>query len=176
MKNLLLVIDVQNAYTKGNKWECPNLDARVDNILKLIENSDNFALTKFVASKEPQGAWKTYNEVNRDVNEGSFLNELIPQLSSYNAYEKSVYSALGNEDIKKLAEESEAVAVTGVVAECCVLSTVMDLIDRGIYVYYIKDAVAGIDTETELAVIKVLEGMKYAHLSVLTTEEYLKLR
>lgn len=66
--------------------------------------------------------------------------------------------------------------VTGVVAECCVLSTVMSLIDMGIYVIYLKDAVAGIDETTEEAAIKVLEGLSPLHLKIMTTEDYRKVK
>ncbi len=72
-----------------------------------------------------------------------------------------------------MAKAASCVVITGVVAECCVLSTVMDLIDAGIYVIYIKDAISGIRPETEKAVETVLSGLCPLHLSVLCTEEYL---
>ena len=54
--------------------------------------------------------------------------------------------------------------MSGVVAECCVLSTVFALIDMGKYVIYLKDGVAGLDIETEKAVEKVLSGLEPLHL------------
>jgi nicotinamidase-related amidase len=50
------------------------------------------------------------------------------------------------------------VVVTGVVAECCVLSTVMELIDAGIYTVYLTDGVSGLDREKEAATELILSG------------------
>lgn len=52
------------------------------------------------------------------------------------------------------------------------LATVSSLIDAGKYVYYITDAVAGLDNEKENATIKVLEGLAPLHLSIITTNEF----
>ena len=94
----------------------------------------------------------------------------------YKCYSKSVYSSYSIEQIRKAASDASCVVVTGVVAECCVLSTVMSLIDAGVYVIYLKDAVAGVNNETEEATIKVLEGLAPLHLSIMTTEEYLQIK
>lgn len=40
------------------------------------------------------------------------------------------------------------------------------------YVYYITDAVAGLDNEKENATIKVLGGLVPLHLSIITTNEF----
>lgn len=45
-----------------------------------------------------------------------------------------------------------------------------------IHVIYLKDAVAGVNNETEEATIKVLEGLAPLHLSIMTTEEYLQMK
>ena len=94
----------------------------------------------------------------------------------YKCYSKSVYSSYSIEQIRKAASNASCVVVTGVVAECCVLSTVMSLIDAGVYVIYLKDAVAGVNNETEEATITVLEGLAPLHLSIMTTEEYLQIK
>ena len=52
------------------------------------------------------------------------------------------------------------------------LATVSSLIDAGKYVYYITDAIAGLDNEKEEATIKVLEGLTPLHLSIMTTNEF----
>ena len=88
----------------------------------------------------------------------------------------STYSAYSIEEVRNRATEASCVVVTGVVAECCVLSTVMSLIDAGVYVMYLKDAVAGINEETEKATITILEGLAPLHLSIIDTEQYLSLR
>ena len=106
------------------------------------------------------------------------LKKAIPDKyeDKYKVIDKSVYSSLSVDEVKLAVESSSCVVVTGVVAECCVMSTVMNLIDLGKYVVYLKDAVAGVDDDTEKATIKVLEGLAPLHLSIMDTKEYLELR
>lgn len=90
-------------------------------------------------------------------------------------FDKSVYSAFSIKKIREAADRSSCVIVTGAVAECCVLSTVMSLIDAGKYVFYISDAIAGINDETEAATIRVLEGLATLQLQIMTADEFCKL-
>ena len=183
LKNpLFLVIDMQNVYANGQKWECSNFDRSLNQIKKLLESNteENIIFTKYIASDKPQGIWKNYNIENSDVNSDTWLNELVDDFKDlqkkYKCYSKSVYSSYSIEQIRKAASDASCVIVTGVVAECCVLSTVMSLIDAGVYVIYLKDAIAGVNTETEEATIKVLEGLAPLHLSIMTTAEYLQIK
>ena len=176
---LLLVIDMQNVYSKNQKWACGNYEGAREKILQLMKgpfsDKKNVIYTKYTASEAPAGVWKDYNAENADVNADKWLNELDPELEkvrgNIRCFDKSVYSAYDIEEVRLAASRASAVVVTGVVAECCVLSTVMALIDAGSYIFYISDAVAGVDEETEKAVVKVLEGLAPLHLTILTTAE-----
>ena len=64
--------------------------------------------------------------------------------------------------------------ITGVVAECCVLSTVFALIDAGIYVVYLTDGVSGLDREKEAATELILSGLDPLHVHMMTVREYLQ--
>lgn len=178
-KPLLLIIDMQNVYSPNQKWECHNFNQTTENILRLIQNGrhESVAFTRYIASKNPHGVWLNYNLANRDINQNTWANEIISKLKEYRKeypiYDKSTYSALKLPELKRMAKSASCVVITGVVAECCVLSTVMDLIDAGIYVIYVKDAISGIRPETEKAVETVLSGLCPLHLSILCTEEYL---
>lgn len=178
---LILVIDMQNVYAKNQKWECKNYERALEKTICLLEQSNgNDLFTRYIASKKPVGVWKDYNCENADVNSDEWLNELDNDLREgfkhVKCYDKSVYSAYSIEEVREVVEQSSCVVVTGVVAECCVLSTVMDLIDAGKYVFYISDAVAGINDETETATIKVLEGLSPLHLKIMKTDEYIEYR
>lgn len=180
---LLLVIDMQNIYSKNQKWECKNYDVALEHILHLIDvalpYSQDVIFTRYISDRNPYGVWKDYNIENSDVNGDKWLNELNCNLKlnkELKCFDKSVYSAYSIREIKKVVAEASSVIVTGVVAECCILSTVMSLIDAGEYVFYISDAIAGIDDETEKATIKVLEGLAPLHLSIMTTSELEELR
>ncbi|MDO4474746.1 MAG: isochorismatase family protein [Eubacteriales bacterium] len=179
-KDLFLVIDMQNVYTDEGKWCCPATKEAALNIKRILQSKKeeiNVIFTRFLASSDPQGVWKEYNIENQDVNEDAFSNEMMAvfqsELEEYPLYTKSTYSSLAIPEVQKAVKESRRVVVAGVVAECCVLSTVMSLIDEGIPVVYLTDAVAGIDKDTESAVELILSGLEPLHVQRMTVEEYL---
>ena len=102
------------------------------------------------------------------------LPEFADALSRYPLYSKSVYSSLAIPEVLAAARRADRVIVTGVVAECCVLSTVWALIDAGIYTVYLTDAVSGFDVPKEDATKLVLSGLSPLHVAMMTTEEYLE--
>ena len=61
--------------------------------------------------------------------------------------------------IKEEALKHKRLVITGVVAECCVLSTCFEAIDLGCKIIYLSDAVVGIDDDTEKSIVKVLIGL-----------------
>lgn len=181
--DLLLVIDMQNAYTEEGPWTCPNIGRAAERITALIESGrfEQIIFTRFDAPKEPVGTWADYNEINREVNEDAYMNEMIPSMQAYAEkyplYSKSTYSSMTVPEIRKAAEDCTArgnsVVLTGVVSECCVLSTAFEAIDMGCPVIYVSDACAGSNDETEEATVEILAGLDYVQTTILTTEEYL---
>ena len=171
---------MQNVYKEGQPWECKNYDNALSNILDLLNDGhfsqDNTILTRYIASAHPTGVWKNYNMENAEINANQWYNDLDQKLQlrckDYKCYDKSTYSSYSVKEIQEAANNASSVVITGVVAECCVLATVSSLIDDGKYVYYITDAIAGLDNEKEEATIKVLEGLTPLHLSIMTTKEF----
>ena len=181
MKNndLLLVTDMQNVYRKGEKWACLDTEGAAENILKLLPHfdHDHVIFTAFKASEHPVGAWRDYNVKYADVNASAYLNDIVPSLKkaseTYPYYEKSVYSSVNIPAVKTAAQQAGRVAVSGVIAECCVLFTVFDLIDLGCHVVYLSDAVSGLDETKEKAAVATLVGLSPLHVEIMTTEQYL---
>lgn len=184
-KPLLLLIDFQNAYLSGQEWECPNIDSAVNNATRLI-NSDLFNTiisTRYIATESPTGVWKEYNQKYDRINNDIYLNEEITEISKalHNAssnhqvakYDKSTYSALSNNAIKEAVLSASYVVIAGVTTGCCVLSTVMELIDLGVYATIIKDATAGTSIACEEAVWTVLEGLSPLHINMVYTDDFL---
>lgn len=177
---LLLIIDMQNVYKEGQPWECKNYDNALSNILDLLSeglfSQDNTILTRYIASAHPTGVWKNYNEEYAEINANQWYNDLDQKLQlrckDYRCYDKSTFSSYSVKELQEAVNNASSVVITGVVAECCVLATVFSLIDTGKYVYYITDAVAGLDNEKEEATIKVLEGLTPLHLSIMTTNDF----
>ncbi len=180
-KDLLLVIDMQNVYDEGGQWHCPGVQRAGEMICKILEEKTeklDVIFTAFAASENPKGVWIDYNRENHRVNQDDHANAIMDifsgDLKKYPLYEKSTYSSLSIPKVQEAARKARRVILTGVVAECCVLSTAMALIDQGSYVFYLTDACAGINEETERAVETILEGLEPLHVKRMTTEEYLQ--
>ena len=179
MDDILLIIDMQNVYKKDQPWECKNLNKIIPNILKLISTlKKNIIFTKFIASKNPIGIWKEYNKLNESINKNEYLNEIIEELKKesekYPTYTKSTYSSLQIPEIKELALKNKRLIITGVVAECCVLSTCFEAIDLGIKVIYLSDAISGIDDNNEKSCINILLGLSPIQVEIMTTDKYIQ--
>ena len=178
--DLLLIIDMQNVYTRGAKWECRDTSGAARNILRLAQSKKfgEVILTKFIADENAKGVWKNYNTENTAVNNDAWSNALMPELEplskKFSVVQKSKYSSLKNERVLAACGNARRVFVTGVVAECCVLFTVFDLIDAGIYTVYVTDAVSGLNEEKERAAELTLEGLSPLHVRLMTTDEILK--
>lgn len=182
MKNdLILVIDMQNAYRFGEPWGCDTFErsrARIREVLDAAEaQGAAIRLTQFIADPDAAGTWADYNAVNKATNDDPWMNALIddlkPWAAKYPVYQKSVYSCMHIPALRDAAEAAERVVITGVVSECCVLSTCLSLIDMGCRVVYLKDACSGIDETYEAAVLKILDGMSPLHVDIMTAGEYL---
>lgn len=206
LHDLVLVIDFQNVYLPDQPWACPASPKAIENIQKILERaarpvpdknpaSIDVIFTRFIAPNHPSGTWKTYNEVNRKVNEDAWLNELIDPFKDlvrapvsaghsvtgakaspdtrYPVYDKSTYSSLTVPAIQRAAAKADRVVLTGVVAECCVLATAFHAIDLGLPAIYLTDAVAGLDRPKEQAAELMLKGLEPVQTRLMTTEDYL---
>lgn len=179
MADLLLVIDMQNVYLNGQPWGCKLIETAQDNIIQLMESGkfDNIVFTKYVPATEPVGRWQVYNKEYADINENPWMSEIVsrlePYAKKYPVYEKSVYSSYAIEEVRELASKADRVVITGVVAECCVLSTVISAIDAGDMVVYVSDGVAGLDETIQNTAEAIVRNFAPLHCVVKTTDEYL---
>lgn len=189
-EDLILVIDMQKVYMEGQPWACGNVSRAVERISKLLDrvidmedDAPSAMLTRFIAAGQDDatGVWAEYNEENRDINENPVMNEFIPEIARYVEefpyYDKCTYSCFSQPYVRAAADRAMVhggdIVLTGVVAECCVLSTFFQGADLGYHFIYLTDACAGLDDGTEAAVLKVLEGLSPLHIEFVTTEEYL---
>ena len=99
---------------------------------------------------------------------------VAPYLERYPLLDKSVYSSFSIPKVREAAARADRVVVTGVVAECCVLSTVLAGIDLGHRMVYLTDAVAGVTPESEAQAEAIVSYLTVPHTEVLTTGAYLE--
>lgn len=180
-QDVLLIIDPQNVYMPGQPWECKNMPMALSNILKLWKAQvvTQTVVTKYIASDCPVGTWRDYNEENKAINEDTWLNELVEDIADIvkehhiPVFEKNTYSSYSNRALKEILNQADRVVITGVVAECCVLFTLLAGIDLGHKMIYIYDACAGIDEEHEALTRKLAQYYAPLHTQVMSSDEYL---
>lgn len=179
-KDLLLIVDMQNIYTKGQEWACLDTEGAADRLLKIIDSNkcEEVIFTRFIADANPTGIWKDYNVKYAHINNNEWGNQMLDKfnhvLTKYPLYTKGVYSSLAIPEVLEAARKADRVIIGGVVAECCVLSTVLALIDAGIYTVYLTDGVSGFTKEKEAATELVFSGLSPLHVKMMTVDEYLK--
>lgn len=178
--DLLLVIDMQNVYTRGQEWACEGIEHASASILRLLNSHapEQVIFTEYLAPEHPEGVWKEYNKVNAAVNADPWLNkmmsEFLPWTKQYPVYTKNVYSSFAIPEVADAAKKTGRLVISGVVAECCVLSTVLSAIDASCKVIYLTDAVAGLTEASRKEAEKIVSYFAPLHAELMTTEEYLK--
>lgn len=175
--DLLIVIDMQNVYLEGQPWGCAHTSQVMQKISELIdgEKVDNVILTKYMPAENPMGTWKRYNEEYKEINENPWMSELMdacmPYAEKFPVFIKQTYSSYGNDEVKELAGKARRVLISGVVAECCVLFTMMAGIDQGDKMVYLKDACTGLDDGWEVIVEKIASYYSPMHTQVMTCDD-----
>lgn len=169
-KSALLIIDMQNVYLPENEWSC----IKMREIIKYIEEktkdfmADQIFFTQHRAAENPKGEWKMYNEKYAEINSNEYLNDIVFELKKYitndNLFIKSGFSALSNKNLLEKLNNFDTIYITGVVAECCVLSTIFSLIDMGKKIIYCNNGIAGQNEEKENAVREVLKELSPLHV------------
>ena len=180
-EDLLIVIDFQNVYLPGQIWACPSIEQAIDNTLRIIHSPDSpdYVLTQYIAPENPVGCWQRYNEEYAEINADEFLcgfpDPVRQIINDKNVIVKDTYSSLKSAALRSLLEGKKRVVLTGVVAECCVLSTMMEAIDLGYEVIYLYDCISGFSTETETMIRTLAESFSTIHTRVMSSTEYLQL-
>lgn len=178
--DLLMVIDMQNVYLEGQPWGCTATSAIMKKIRALINHHvpDNVIFTRYMPPENPVGTWKQYNIKNKEINENRWMSEMLeeckPYLESYPLFTKNKYSSYTNAEVAGLAGKARRVILSGVVAECCVLFTLLSGIDAGNKMIYLTDACSGADREHERIVENIVSYYSPMHTELMTCEEYMK--
>ena len=118
--DLLLIVDMQNVYARGGKWECLDTEGAAQNLQKIIAHGlKNVIFTRFIANEtSPKGVWADYNKKYSDVNSDFYANQMLkefePSLKKFPLYTKNVYSSLA---IPEVLEACKKAGTSWVVVE-----------------------------------------------------------
>ncbi|MBI4729617.1 MAG: cysteine hydrolase [Acidobacteria bacterium] len=149
---VLLVVDVQNGFTRLGALASPRCLAGVDRIVRIVATErDRGALLVFTADThapdDPEFAVFPPHCI-RGTAEAEVVDELKPWLDGAILIPKTRYSALHGTDLGRLLDgwQPEEVAVVGLCTDVCVLHTVADLRNRDWRVRVIADGVETFDS------------------------------
>lgn len=180
-EDLLILIDFQNVYLPGKPWACPTMEQAIENTLNIIHapDSPDYVLTQYIASADPVGRWQQYNKEYAQINADEFLSEFPDPINRIkndnNVIIKDTYSSLKSPALQTRLQGKRRVVLTGVVAECCVLATMMDAIDLGYEVIYLYDCISGFSAENEKMIRTLAESFSPIHTQVMSSAEYMQL-
>jgi nicotinamidase-related amidase len=119
----LLVIDVQEGFRKA----MPGFDQIAAATATMVRGAEAIGLPVVVTEQYPKGLGATIEEVARYLPEGT------------QPIDKTVFSAAAAEGFD-LGDRDQAI-ICGIETHVCVNQTVLDLLDRGIEVHVVSDAV-----------------------------------
>ena len=179
-EDLLLIIDFQNIYLPGQEWACPTIEQSMANVHRIVSApaAPDYVLTQYIASDDPVGSWKNYNEAYAAINADPYLCALSDGIrdlaSEKNVIVKDTYSSLKSPQILERLKGKKRVVLSGVVAECCILATMMDAIDLGYEVIYLHDCISGMTPENERSIRFLAESFVPIHTQVMSAGEYIR--
>lgn len=147
---------MQRLFADPTVWHTPALADILPQVVRLARHApEHTVFLRFIPPERPEdamGAWRGYYERWRSVTLAetgpeplelvASLRELAPPARVCN---KSTHSAFNSGDFRELVGRSgaEALILSGVETDVCVLGTALDAIDNGLYVVVAEDAVAG---------------------------------
>ena len=176
----LVIIDMQKVYETGAPWGCEKFDEVCERIAYLIETGtfDDICFTRFVLPDVPQGSWMRYREkyhsIHTEPSYGEITERLSPFAREYRTFDKAGYSAYRADGFAEWAGEAARLVVCGVIAECCVLATVLESADRGADIVYLTDACAS-TSKGKLRMAEVILSEDFApHVTLMQADDYLR--
>lgn len=132
--NLLLVIDLQNAFI--NEFT----NKSIVDIMSLIDSNkyDKVLFTQFVNDKNNP----TYKKLGYKECIDEESKKICIDINKYDVIEKNTYTAY-NDEFKKYIEKNniENIYICGIDVECCVLITTLNLFENNYNIYLLKDYV-----------------------------------
>ncbi len=179
-EDLLLIIDFQNVYLPGEEWACPTIRKSMENVIRIVKSpiAPEYLLTQYIAPEKPLGCWQRYNDAYLTINSDPYLCDLTEEIKEIASEDhliiKDTYSSLMSPAVMKRISGKKRLVLSGVVAECCILATMMQAIDLGYEVIYLYDCISGMTTENERMIRTLAESFTPIHTQVMSSREYLQ--
>jgi nicotinamidase-related amidase len=173
----LVAIDMQDVFSRADSgWFAPRYAQAASGIRELLPQfDDRTVFTRFVAPREPEGAWADYYQrwPFALVPDDDPLYALTPEFSRHGeaAICMTTFGKWGPA-LATAMRGSHEMVLTGVSTDCCVLSTALAAADAGVHVRVVADACAGISDRDHQ---RALDAMAlFSPLIEITTVEHVR--
>lgn len=148
----LVAIDMQDVFSRPDSgWFAPRYAQAANGIRELLPLfDDRTVFTRFVAPREPTGAWVEYYQQwpFALVPDDAPLYALTPEFSHHEAAAVTMTTfGKWGPALASAMRGSHEMVLTGVSTDCCVLSTALAAADSGVHVRVVADACAGISDQ-----------------------------
>ena len=148
-----LCVDMQRIFSKGGVWETPWMERVLPVVAEIAARyQERTIFTRFITPQTPDqrpGQWQRYYQrwkaATREHLQPGQL-ELVAELARFvppaHVVDKPAYSAFYLSGLDAFLQEKgvRCLVVTGAETDVCVLSTVLDAVDRGFRVVIVEDA------------------------------------
>jgi nicotinamidase-related amidase len=183
-RTLHLCIDMQRLFAEKTVWHTAALPSMIDPIRRLtLLHPGRTVFTRFVTPRtaaDAPGTWRRYyghwSSVLLERMPVDMI-DLVPELADLVPPEREIdkltHSAFTSEPFLEILrrDRTDALVVTGVETDVCVLTTVLDAVDRGIHVVVVTDGVASSVPDAHRATIEHVYPRYDQHLELMTTNE-----
>ena len=179
-----LCIDMQRIFSKGGVWETPWMERVLPVVAEIAARyKERTIFTRFITPQTPAdrpGRWQHYykrwTEATREHLQPGQL-DLVPELARFvppgKVIDKLAYSAFYLSSLDALLREAgvTCLVVTGAETDVCVLSTVLDAVDRGFRVVIIEDALCSSSDSGHEALMTIYRTRMQEQIDLIRSSE-----
>lgn len=175
----LVVIDLQNDYFSGGKWELFNIDAAAENAKRILERTRS----------DGDLVIHVHHEFNNDAppffvpgTEGAEIHSCVTPQTGGTKVLKHQVNAFHETNLKAILDENgiEQVTIIGAMSHMCIDSAARSASDFGYDVTVVEDACASRDLDFEDKTVPAsdvhsayMSALGFAFANVTTTQSYL---
>jgi nicotinamidase-related amidase len=179
-----LCIDMQRIFSKGGVWETPWMERVLPVVVEIAARyKERTILTRFITPQTPAqrpGQWQQYYQRWKAATQEHLQPhqlDLLPALARFappaHIIDKPAYSAFYLSGLDAFLQEKNVrcVVVTGAETDVCVLSTVLDAVDRGFRVVIVEDALCSSSDAGHEALMTIYRTRMQEQIDLISSSE-----
>jgi nicotinamidase-related amidase len=178
-----LCVDMQRIFAKGGVWETPWIERVLPVVAEIAARfAERTVFTRFIPPENADdrpGQWQVYYRRWQAATRAHLAPDqldLVPALGRLVppafVIDKPAYSAFFCSGLEKFLQEKSVrtLVVTGAETDICVLSTVLDAVDRGFRVVIVEDALCSSSDAGHEALMTMYRTRLQEQIELVTSE------